>query len=260
MSEDRPRRSGSNTTADRALQILGLFADDRLTITVADLQRELGMGRSSAYRYLQSLVREQFLESASDGSLRLGMRVLDLARLARQSYGVSDLALPLMKDLADDHRQTVLLTALIGGSVVCLERQEWYGQFVRLSYEPGVEMPVNAGASALALLAWRSEDELRSLLARPLQRLTPATLIDVDDLLGRLARIRELGYAVSEGEVDRDVLGIGVPIFDAGGEAVAALSIVALASRLDEAQRRRALDDLRVAAERVTARLRRAGV
>lgn len=249
-------RHSRNATSDRTLQILGMFSDRRIRITTAEIVHELGISRSTAYRYVQSLVNEQFLESSSDGALRLGMRVLDLARLARAGYGLSELAIPAMRQLASSHKQTVLLTALIGRSVVCLEREESLDQFVRFSYEPGVELALNAGASALILLAWKPRSELRTLLTGATRRFTENTITDVAELLDRLERIREAGEAVTLAEVDQDAVGIAVPLMAGDDQAVAGLSIVALQSRFSEEQRARALVDLHHAADRISSRLR----
>lgn len=245
---------GRNYTSDRTLQILGMFNDDRLRITPQQVAAELGMSRSTSYRYLQSLVREQFLESAADGSLRLGMRAFDLARLARQGLGISELARPIMRQLARAHRQPVLLTVLSGRSVVCLEREDDPDQFTRLSYEPGSELPPNAGASALVLLAWKPREEAKRLLSGAVLRFTENTLTDVDEILTRLDAVRTAGECLSYAEVDRDAVGIAVPVF-AGTEVVAALSIVAQWPAFRDAQVAEALADLRAGAGRLGRRL-----
>lgn len=146
---------GRNSTADRALDILLLFADDRLALTAGEVATHLGVARSTAYRYLQSLTSNGFLTENEDGGpgFRLGPRVLDLARLARKGVGLSGLARPVMRDLVRRTGHPALLTRRAGPAVVCLEREE-AGHTLRLSYERGQVLPVNAGAAALVLLAW----------------------------------------------------------------------------------------------------------
>lgn len=66
-----PETSGyreRNSTADRALIILGMFTDDRLQISANDVAEALGSARSTAYRYLQTLVGASFLEEAPNGA------------------------------------------------------------------------------------------------------------------------------------------------------------------------------------------------
>ncbi len=222
-----------NSTADRALDILTMFDDDQLVVSGTAVAERLGVARSTAYRYLQSLVAGRFLEEAPGGGFRLGLRVLEIARLARRSYGLSEVALPLMEALAAEVQETVLLTRRAGDLVVCVDRAESESRAVRISYERGSTLPLNAGAAALVLLAWSPEDEVRRLLgAAELRRFTPSTLTDVDALVERMGRIRRLGYSVTRGELDLDVVGISAPIRSQGGQVMAAVSVAALASRL----------------------------
>jgi DNA-binding IclR family transcriptional regulator len=245
-----------NSTADRALDILSLFHEERPIITGAEGARHLGTARSTAYRYLQSLVGRRFLEEAPGGGFRLGLRLLELARLARRSYGLSDTALPVMIRLAAAVHESVLLTRRVGDLVVCLDRAESATHAVRISYERGSTLPVNAGASALVLLAWSDPAETRALLERTdLRAFTPATLIDVDALMDRLAEIRSSGYSVTSGELDPEVLGIAAPIRDEAGTVVAAVSVAALASRVPADRLPQVVDQVLDAAREITSGL-----
>lgn len=222
-----------NSTADRALDILLMFTEAQPVLSGNAVADRLGVARSTAYRYLQSLVGSRFLEEAPGGGFRLGLRILEIARLARRSYGLSEIALPEMTTLSEAVRETVLLTRRVGDLVVCVDRAEADGQPVRISYEVGSTLPINAGASALVLLAWSPVDETRRLLAAAdLRRFTPATLTEVDALMERLTQIREMGYSVTRAELDPDVLGIAAPIRDQQDRVVAAVSVAALASRV----------------------------
>lgn len=228
-----PSYRDRNATADRALDILTMFDDTHLVISGTEVAERLGVARSTAYRYLQSLVAGRFLEEAPGGGFRLGLRVLEISRLARRSYGLSEVALPSMRKLAEEVQETVLLTRRAGDLVVCVDLAENETRAVRISYERGSALPLNAGAAALVLLAWSAEDEARRVLeAAELHRFTPATLTDVDALVERLGRIRRLGYSITRGELDPDVVGISAPIRNQDGQVVAALSVAALASRL----------------------------
>ncbi len=132
-----------------------------------------------------------------------------------------------MRELAEQFHQTVLLTKLMGNAVVCLEREEAREQYVRLSYERGSVLDINAGASALVLLAATPEDQVRGLLASTtLKQFTKKTLTDVDQIVERLAQVRADGYTVSSGEVDPTAMGIAAPIRRGNGDVIAGSSIV----------------------------------
>ncbi|MFC3577489.1 IclR family transcriptional regulator [Streptomyces yaanensis] len=244
-----------NSTADRALDILGLFTESKLSISGQEVATALGTARSTAYRYLQSLVGSGFLEEDPGGGFRLGLRVLELARLARRGYGLSEVALPVMRDLSAEVGETVLLTRRAGGAAICVERCEAEHP-VRISYERGSVLPANAGASALALLAWLPEKESRELLeGQRLQRFTARTMTDVDVLLARLAEIRRDGHCVSRGELDADILGIAAPVRGASGTVLAALSVAALEHRIPDRRLDQVVQAVRGAAEHISERL-----
>ncbi|GAA0914673.1 IclR family transcriptional regulator [Virgisporangium aurantiacum] len=231
ISAYRPR----NSTADRTLDILLLFDDARPTVSALEVTEHIGVTRSSAYRYLQSLVSTGFIEEADAGAYRLGPRVLELARLARRSYGLSTLARPVMLRLAAEVGETVLLTRRSGAAVVCLEREEAGAGPVRLSYERGHILPVNAGAAAYTLLAWEPDDEIDAVLAAgDLTRSTERTLTTTHELKARFAEIRAAGYAVSRGELDPDVLGVAAPVRNDHDTVIASISVAALSRRITD--------------------------
>ncbi|WP_156755839.1 IclR family transcriptional regulator [Actinokineospora pegani] len=220
-----------NSTADRALDILLLFSADKPVWTGAEIAARLGVARSTGYRYLQSLTGTGFLEEAA-GGFRLGPRIFELARLARAGIGLSEVALPAMRALAANVTETVLLTRRSGRSVVCLDLVEAQ-HAVRLSYERGHVLPINAGAAAEVLLAWADPGEVTAVLNQaPLERFTAKTLTDPDALRTRLAHIRKRGVAISQGELDDHILGVAAPIRDAAGSVCAAISVAALAARV----------------------------
>ncbi|MFG1609785.1 IclR family transcriptional regulator [Actinoplanes sp. NPDC049265] len=266
MSGTAPRETGTNpgyrvrnSTADRALDILLLFDDERLTISANEVAGHFQVARSTAYRYLESLTSNGFLEeNGNGGGFRLGPRVLDLARLARRGVGLSDLARPVMRDLAARTGVPVLLTRRSGSAVVCLEREE-AKQALRLSYERGEVLPINAGAAALALLAWVPESELDELLAAPLTRFTGATWTDPDRLRSRLADIRAAGFAISRGELDPDVLGVAAPVRTEDGRVVAAISIAALSHRVTDVDVEPYVTAVREAAATLSTQVARVG-
>ncbi|WP_239154508.1 IclR family transcriptional regulator [Amycolatopsis sp. FDAARGOS 1241] len=245
-----------NSTADRALDILGMFTDEVPVLSGNAVATKLGVAKSTAYRYLQSLVKNRFLEEAPGGGFRLGLKVLELARLARRTYGLSEVAAPVMTDLAEAVHETVLLTRRTGNLVVCLDRAESQTHRVRISYERGSTLPLNAGASALALLAWSDRAEVEAVLrSTPLQRFTPATLTEVPDVLKRLDQIRDDGYAMTRAEVDPEVLGIAAPIRDESGTVAAAVSVAALATRVAPGEEQAIVDKVLAAAGQISERL-----
>jgi DNA-binding IclR family transcriptional regulator len=251
-----PSTVGRNSTADRAIDVLLLFDERTPVLGAGDVSARLGMSRSTTYRYLQSLRSAGLLEEdEAAGGFRLGPRIFELARVARHGLGLVEVALPIMRGLARQVDETVLLTRRSGPSVVCVERVE-SSHPIRLSYERGHVLPVHAGASAKVLLAFSDPTEIEETLSSVrLERFTDATVTDTGALRVQLEEIRARGFAISDGEVDVGVRGIAAPIFQPDGRIAAGLSIAAPAFRLSDAAVANLVDAVRSAADSVSAGL-----
>ncbi len=243
-----------NSTAERAIDILLMFHDDRPTTTAIEVAESLRVSRSTAYRYLQSLIASGLLEEDA-GRLRLGPKTLDLARIARKGIGLSEITRPVLRQLCDQVGETVLLTRPAGAGVVCLERAE-PAHPIRLSYDRGQILPLNAGASAMVFMAWMADSELDDLLATvSFDRFTSRTVTDAAGLRARVRQIRRQGYAVSHGELDPDVLGVAAPVLSTHPAPVAAISVAALAHRLPDERLTVVIQAVRDAADQISERL-----
>jgi IclR family acetate operon transcriptional repressor len=103
----------------------------------------------------------------------------------------------------------------------------------------GRRAPLHKGAAAKALLAHLDVAERDAYLSalEHAEGASTAVLLASD-----LAEIRERGFAINRGELDPQVTAIGAPVFDAGDQCPASISI-AWYGRDDKAQHRR-IDDL----------------
>lgn len=250
---------GRNAVSDRTIDVLTAFDEEHAVLTAEELAERLGMSRSTTYRYLQSLRSSGLIEEGeANGAFRLGPLIFKLARIARKGVdtGLSEIALPIMRKLTEQTEETTLLTRLFNQHVVCIEHVE-SPQRIRLSYERGMVLPINAGSPAKVLLAYLKPDELDALLkATPLQRFTDTTITDPDLLRKDLVTIRARGYAVSNGELDVGVRGVSAPILNEREQAVASLSTASPAFRLDESVLPRMIQAVQAAAHTISQRLR----
>jgi DNA-binding IclR family transcriptional regulator len=253
---DGSASSGRNATADRAIDVLLLFTEQQPVLSAEEVSEQLGMPRSTTYRYLQSLRSSGLIEDdTSSGGFRLGPEILRLARVARQGLGLPELALPIMQELSKQTGESVILTRRAGQHVICIERVESTHR-VRLSYERGQVLPLHAGASAKVLLAFLPQREIDEVLSTgPFPRYTERTMTDPELLGQQLESIRTRGYAMSEGEVDDGVRGIAAPIWGAHGEIVAGLSVAGPAFRLNEQALPYVIEAVQEAARTISERL-----
>jgi DNA-binding IclR family transcriptional regulator len=213
--------------ADRALFVLATLARHGERITARELGAKTGLSKSTLYRQLMLLKRWGFVLE-SDGAYAPGPVSLQLALGFDLASHLVREAQPEMELLAQQSGESVGLVVAVRDQAVCLEMVE-SRQSLRCSFEKGRGVPLRGGASAKSLLAFMRQDERERII-----RGAPGTAAaDADHLLDALAAIRQVGYAVSEGEVDAGVWGVSAPLFrhPARGESAGSITLMAPASR-----------------------------
>jgi DNA-binding IclR family transcriptional regulator len=115
--------------------------------------------------------------------------------------------------------------------------------------------PFACTALGRAIVAFLPEKRQAHLLqSTPLQRRTPHSIVDPDQLRQLLEQVRVQGYATEENETDLGVMCIGAPISD-GTSVVAAVSLSAPTVRMDPETRQRSIDLVKQTAAEISRRL-----
>ena len=95
-------------------------------------------------------------------------------------------------------------------------------------------MPLYAGATVQTMLAYLSPEEQEAAIPKTIHAIGPNSITSRKALDEKLKRIRELGWACSEAEVNPGIRAYSVPIFSRIGKATASLSIAWPAERIQE--------------------------
>lgn len=223
------------STVSKVLDILLLFNADRPEVSIEDMQNELALPKSTVYRYVRTLQEKGFLHKSGVSNYRPGVAFVSFSQaMLNSDRDLRAVCLPAMKRLSERTRESVSLMRLLNKRVVCIESIQ--GQYaLRVTIEPGRTQDIHAGASSKVLLAHLPDDTWRDALDGPLPRYTETTITDADSLVNECDRIRAQGYAVSNGEIDIGARAVAVPLWNKRAEVVAALSVEAPHSRMDDA-------------------------
>lgn len=230
----RDERKPSFQVLERTFAILDIFDEQRSDWSTTEIARSLALPVPTVHRILTALKRRGYVSQHDETKrFRLGVAALQLGDRARAVVDLRSVAMPNLRDLANDTGETALLTVLTPqrDRGMCLERVET-AQPLRLSVSPGRQLPLHAGASQKALLAYLSDDEVEALIARGLERMCHATITDPSMLRQELSTIRRRGWASSFEETNVGVWGVAVPVVGAHGEVVCAVGIAGPSARL----------------------------
>jgi DNA-binding IclR family transcriptional regulator len=218
--------------------------------TLAQLARETGAAKSTLHRVCSMMGERGWVaRDTVSGCLELGPRVASLARAAPITpltagfHGVA-------RRLIARHNETTCLTVLDGRDSVFIAKEETT-HAVRLVTAVGSRLPAFAAASGRAMLADRSEQEIRALYeGSELVTPTGRVLDGISELLQILRDTRRRGYAEN---VDETALGLHCLAVPVGppGRVVAAVTFCVPTGRMSPARKREMIPDLLRAAKEV---------
>lgn len=210
-------------SVERALHILVELAGGPATIS--ELGRSLDVHRTTSLRLLRTLEDERFVRRTDDGTYRLGPRMATLAHAALEGVDIRAAAAGHIRTLGAKHGHTVHLGALEGGAVIYLDKVESQ-HAIRMYSRIGATAPVHATAVGKTILAFTAGAERARLLGgQPYRACTPNTRTSRDELENDLTAILDNGWALDDFEHEEFIQCVAAPIFDAGGQVAAAVSI-----------------------------------
>lgn len=252
-----PDSADAPSSLQRALRLLRIVAaGDAAGMRLKDIASAAGCGQPSAHRALRDLMAEGFVEQVAGGKrYRPALEFFVLAARAGQAGGLRDLARPALLRLSATLSDTVFLLVRNGYDAVCLDRIE--GPFPIRSFtgDIGGKVPLGLGQGSLAMLAHLPEAEREAVIRFNMPRLLDRGFLDEAALRNALDRARAQGWVNLNTGLIPGMAGVAVPVCDADGRAVAALSVGTLLERLREDRLANVVSILKTEAEALGARL-----
>src|SRR3954453_4905928 len=219
-------------SVDRALSVLEILAAHG-EAGVTEVAAELGVHKSTAFRLVAVLESRGFVEQLADrGKYRLGFGVVRLAGAAAAQLDIAQEGRPICEALAADLEETVNIAILDSDRAVNVSQVRGPAAFSTHNWV-GQGTPLHATSSGKVLLAHAPDAVRKSVLSRELQRFTPATITDPEELRQHLDRIVERGWGSTVEEYRGGLDAVAAPVRDADGSVIAALSVSGPSFRMD---------------------------
>ncbi|WP_144151707.1 IclR family transcriptional regulator [Paraburkholderia sp. BCC1885] len=225
-------------SVSRALDVLeALGKAGNEGMTVAGVAEQIGVSKSTAFALLQTLLSRNFVADVRLGGsrrYRLGLALVFLGDRAAEDVGVSQLAMPVLRELTELTGLTSRLAILDHGYAVAISRVDAPG-ILRIASALGQRELPHCSALGKSLLALLPPARVVKLLAQTgMPRRTEYTLVTPGELMTDLLRVAERGYAFDNEEDNIGVVCIGAAITNREGEGVAAISVTTLKSGLSD--------------------------
>jgi IclR family pca regulon transcriptional regulator len=218
-------------SVEKSFRLLQVFSADEPLLTVSRAAELAGLTRPTARRLLLTFQRLKLVE-ADRGAFRLTPRVLRIGHGYLASLPLWDHAQNRLQALAEEVNEACSAATLDEKEIVYVARVP-AKRSLSLTLTVGSRLPAyptSMGRVLLAALPGAAFEEYLSTTT--LEPLTPHTVTDPGRLRAIIHDVREIGYAVIDGERELGVRSIGAPVRGRNGEVIAAMNVSVNAARV----------------------------
>ena len=225
MSEPEAKSIRSVT---KAIRLLELLREAGKPLSLTELYAATGWPKSTIHGLLSTMREAGFIEQTQSGRYWLGIRLFELGCAVSNAWDIAAIARAPMQNICQTLGESVFLSVFDHAAVVTLAEEESHAS-LRVVSEVGARLPVHCTSQGKLFLAHVSQAECRRVLnLGELRAYTPHTLTSYEQLAPELARIREQGYAVENGEYKIGLRSVSAPVYDASGEVHYAVGVVGM--------------------------------
>jgi IclR family KDG regulon transcriptional repressor len=221
-----------------AMRVLKLLSRDKYKrSTLTELAVKLDASPTTCLRVLRTLEQEHFVcLDPETKRYSLGPYLITIGNRAAQTNDIVARATSAIRRIASLTGLTTALLQRWDDRLIFLavaEPPTEDARFTRLSIPVGQPTYLTAGAHGRCFLAYEDEDEWRRLLALGLRPLTPDTILDPQEFIEALRKVRRTGYAVSHGEFYAGTSAVDAPIFGSTGRVELVISCMYVSSQME---------------------------
>jgi DNA-binding IclR family transcriptional regulator len=208
---------------EKGLDILELIVDQKTGMGQSQIAAALDRSIQEIFRMLSCLERRGYLyRSSIDDRYYLSMKLFELAHRHAPTQGLLQIALPIMRKLADDTGQSCNLGIHSAGRVLAIAQVESPAP-VSISVRPGTLFPMLPNAAGRVLLAHQPADTQESWLSAA--GIAALSAKEQKAIRASLADIATQGYADIRDVQSLGSVTISYPVLGTYGNAVAALTV-----------------------------------
>jgi DNA-binding IclR family transcriptional regulator len=195
----------------RAITVLEYIGSADTSVGVSVLARKTGIPKTTTYRMLENLARQDMLSRRPDGYV-IGSRMRELANLVHDWLpgSVRDQLRPYLVELYTRTGQVVTLGVLDEAEMVTLETVCGLGHASLAA--PASRTPAHCSAIGKLLMAHHADLTAMRAGGAGLNACTVHTITDWTRLAAELSRIRRQGVAISHQEHVLGVIEVAMPI------------------------------------------------
>jgi DNA-binding IclR family transcriptional regulator len=243
------------TTLASVAAVLRCFSEERTELTVTDVAALLPAPKSTVSRLLRAMRDTGFIESVGETKrYRPGVMLFEASHVYRRTSSLVSQADEVVKAVSAQVGHSGYVSVRDGLDVVGLTYHSG-SHVLRVATPIGRRLAAFASATGRTLLARLSDEEVQRLYPTLPTPPSPNAPQSVAELLARLARVRQEGFAESNDEANRGVAAIAVAVGDPETREVVSLCVTFPSATITDGERGAILHGLLAGAKNIAARL-----
>lgn len=209
----------------KSLAIIECVGKSTRPLKASEVANITKLERATAFRILTYLTSLGYLFKDNNTNLySLGHKIFEFGDKSDYLKTLTTLCLDSIRKLSSDTSHITYLAVLEGPHVVYCDKVDPTGGSAPRAFR--MRLDAHSCALGKAMLAHKSLEELREIYkSYSLHKHTSNTITTLDKLHSELRKIKQNGYSLNEAETFDYVYGIGTPIIDSQGRAIAAISL-----------------------------------
>jgi IclR family pca regulon transcriptional regulator len=246
----------------KGLRVLESFSAERPELTLSEVAALAKLDPGTAFRMLNTLVMLGYLQRLPETRrFSLTLKVVDLGMHAIGRADLRDVARPILRSLVGEVNEAASLGVLDGADILYVERVRAGLTRIGVDIRIGTTIPAFWSTIGEALLAYLPRVELERVLAmKPRPGNFPHKPMNRAEIEGRLADVRENGYALRDSYFGSGLRVLAMPVLDVDNYPLAAISVAVPQMQLSTDEfRARALDAVRQAAHELARAIQASG-
>lgn len=242
-------------STSRAIEVLETLASASRPLTHTEIARRTEIPKSSLSAVLHDLVVLGYVEQGAETKrYELGSSVLGLARAYMESCDIVRLGRPVLTRIVSRIDEATALALIDGDQAVVVAQEVSSRPGGRRTVALGERAPLSTTSSGKIMLAFLPPEHRGRLMESiPMAQTARNSITDRALLAKEIEFVKETGVAFSREEAIDGVVGVGVPVWQADGLLVAALSVAVPAYRFDAELEKRIVVALKEGANTLTA-------
>ena len=221
---------------EKSLRVLEFLISYPDGASLNEIAKGVQLNKSPVYRILYTLRQNHYIiQDEKTSEYRLGNRFLAYSSFF-QTLSIKSISIPFMQEFSDTYGYSTSLAILDEDvSLALAVINPTQSSPIRVSADEGFRCPLYCCASGKIFLSAFSQAELEEYFrTHTLTSFTEHTITNTLALRKDLEKVKKCDYSIENMENENEIVSVSAPVYDANSHLVAALTIMALATLINE--------------------------